>query len=67
VPNGRNVLRLPDVVKKTGRSSRSIYLAIARGEFPRQVSLGARSVGWLESEVDKWILEQARKREGAAA
>jgi prophage regulatory protein len=61
------ILRLPDVVKKTGRSARAIYLAMARSEFPRQVPLGARSVGWLESEVDRWILEQARKREGVAA
>lgn len=61
------ILRLPDVVKKTGRRRTQIYAAIARGEFPRQVRLGPNSVGWLESEVDRWILEQARKREGAAA
>jgi prophage regulatory protein len=28
--------------------------------FPRPISLGGRRVGWLESEIIKWINEQPR-------
>jgi prophage regulatory protein len=32
------------------------------GRFPKQVSLGAKSVAWLESEVDDWIMERIGER-----
>jgi len=25
------------------------------GEFPKSIELGARAVGWLESEIDLWV------------
>jgi prophage regulatory protein len=56
------ILRLPEVVLRTGRKRTQIYAAIARAEFPKQVPIGPNAVGWLESEIDEWILEQARKR-----
>lgn len=58
------ILRLPAVKARTGLSRSSIYLWIANGKFPAPVSLGARAVGWLESEVDEWLahrIAQSRK------
>lgn len=49
------ILRLPDVQKRVGLSRSSIYTAINRGQFPRSISLGTRSVGWLESDIAGWI------------
>ena len=49
------VLRLPEVVRRTGLSRSTLYNRIAAGAFPRPLRLGDRSVGWLESEVDDWI------------
>ena len=49
------ILRLPDVKARTGLSRASIYAFIKNGHFPSSISLGARSVGWLESEIDLWI------------
>jgi prophage regulatory protein len=49
------ILRLKAVLELTGLSRSSIYLQIARGTFPRQVSLGARAVGWLESDISAWL------------
>lgn len=46
------ILRLPAVKTRTGLSRSTIYLRVSGGSFPRPVSLGARAVGWLESEVD---------------
>jgi len=49
------ILRLPAVRLRTGLSRSTIYLRIAQGTFPAPVSLGARAVGWVESEIDAWI------------
>lgn len=49
------ILRLPAVMARTGLSRSSIYRRIAAGEFPQAYSLGARAVGWLESEISAWI------------
>lgn len=51
----KTILRLPQVIQKTGRGRASIYADIGKGIFPEPISLGERSVGWLESEVDHWI------------
>jgi prophage regulatory protein len=51
----KNILRLPKVIQKTGKCRASIYADIRKGLFPKPISLGERSVGWLESEVDEWI------------
>lgn len=52
------ILRLPQVKIRVGLSRSSIYLAVSQGKFPRPVSLGARAVGWLESEVDAWLFQR---------
>jgi predicted DNA-binding transcriptional regulator AlpA len=41
---------------------------IAKGLFPApfQIVPGGRAVGWLESDVDQWILEQKRRSEGGS-
>jgi len=49
------ILRLPAVRARTGLSRSTIYLHVADGSFPRPVSLGARAVGWVESEIESWI------------
>lgn len=50
-----SVIRLPAVLARVGISRSSIYAAIARNAFPAPISLGPRSVGWLESDVDEWL------------
>jgi prophage regulatory protein len=60
------ILRLPDVKSKTGLSRSFIYLRMAQGEFPMPVRLGARAVGWIESEIDDWIARRiAQTRQSA--
>ena len=62
----RKILRLPDVKARTGLSRSTIYLRLAAGQFPRPVSLGARSIGFVEAEIDEWIAERIRlSRENA--
>jgi prophage regulatory protein len=55
------ILRLPAVIQLTGLSRSSIYLRIAEGSFPKQVSLGPRAVGWREIDIENWIQHLQRK------
>ena len=49
------ILRLENVKTRTGLSRSSIYALIKEKRFPGNISLGARSVGWVESEIESWI------------
>ena len=56
------ILRLPEVVKRTGLPRASIYQQMAMGSFPKPIALSLRSRGWIESEVKDWIDERIRAR-----
>ena len=58
------ILRLPEVQRRTGLSRSTIYVRLDQGRFPKPVSLGARAVGWIESEVDEWIRERIAESRG---
>lgn len=47
-------LRLPMVKHRTGLGRSTIYRLIAQKEFPQQVRLAGRAVGWRERDVDRW-------------
>lgn len=55
------ILRLPQVMLRTGFSKSSIYSKAARGEFPRPVKIGEAASGWIESEIERFL--RARVRE----
>jgi prophage regulatory protein len=54
-PNPRTILRIEVVLHRTGLKRTMLYDLIAKEQFPKQVSLGARAVGWYENEVDEWV------------
>ena len=56
------LMRLPEVVQMTGVSRSTIYRWMENGEFPRQISLGANTVAWLESDVEDWIQRRIGNR-----
>lgn len=43
------------VMQQTGLSRSTIYLYISQGYFPKPISLGARAVGWISSEIEQWV------------
>lgn len=53
-----NILKLPAVKVRTGLPRSTIYARMHEGTFPRSVSLGARSVGWLDLEINDWLSNQ---------
>lgn len=48
-------IKLPIVRERTSLSTSEIYRRIEVGTFPSQIKLGAKSVAWLEHEIDAWI------------
>lgn len=65
----RRVLRLPEVIQKTGLSRTTLYTMSKAGNFPESISLGGKAMGWIEAEIDHWIEElmAARQRTPVAA
>lgn len=53
------ILRLPQVIERVGLKKTAIYKMIATDDFPKQVKLGAHASGWLESDIQRWILKKA--------
>lgn len=60
------ILRLPAVKARTGLAPSTIYLRISEGSFPKPIRLGARAVGWLESEIEAWLSERIKASRRAA-
>lgn len=56
------VIRLPKVIEKTGMRRSSIYASMKNGRFPASFNLGPRCVGWLEGEIDQWIVDRMEAR-----
>lgn len=59
-PTPPMLLRLADVLARSGYSESGLYEAMARGEFPRPRKRGATAV-WVESEVSEAIARQIRE------
>ena len=52
------ILRRKQVEARTGLSRSTIYARIQSGTFPAPVSLGPRAVGWIESDVQRWLSDR---------
>ena len=68
-PESVQVIRHAQVCIKLQISSAKLFDLIAKGVFPRPFTLvpGGRAVGFLESDVDQWILERKAASEQEAA
>ncbi|MBD8127128.1 MULTISPECIES: helix-turn-helix transcriptional regulator [Erwiniaceae] len=62
-----NILRVPALVKKLGIGRSTVYDWLDPDSdrfdptFPQRVKLGAKAVGWLESEIDAWVLSKTKQ------
>jgi prophage regulatory protein len=58
------VEKITEVIKRVGIKRSSLYALINEGKFPAPIKLGARSSGWISSEVDEFIESRIAARGG---
>ena len=58
----KRLLRWSELKDRIPISHSRIYVMMKKDTFPRTVSIGPRSVAWLESEIDEWVELQKSKR-----
>jgi prophage regulatory protein len=69
------LIRLPEVLSRTGYGRTSIYRKMEKGEFPKNLKLGApikdptqfdsRAIAWIEEEVDQWVESRIEERDSS--
>ncbi|BBN60637.1 helix-turn-helix transcriptional regulator [Hydrogenovibrio marinus] len=57
------LMKLQKVIECTGLARSTIYKFMDQGKFPKQICLGGRSVAWVESEIEDWIIEKIEQRD----
>ena len=60
------LIRLPEVVERTGLARPTIYRAVAREKFPKPVKFGSAAL-WVSHEVESWIRARMNARVESAA
>jgi prophage regulatory protein len=50
-------VRLPEVRRRTGLSTATIYRKMERGEFPMKRQLSINAVAWYESDLNAWMTD----------
>jgi prophage regulatory protein len=62
----RRVLRLPEVISKTGLCRDTVYrLGRQGGGFPKPIKISERASGWFEDELDAYLERRAAAREAS--
>ncbi|MCG2586116.1 AlpA family transcriptional regulator [Massilia sp. TS11] len=63
LPPSDRLLKLREVMHRCALSRSAIYFKIKNGNFPSQVPISSKSVGWLESEINAWLDERRAERD----
>lgn len=58
---GPRLLRLPDVLLRTGLSRAAVYRMEIAGEFPRAVQISKRAIGWHEADIAAFIASREQR------
>lgn len=61
------ILRMRELTRFIGLSKASIHRMVNAGRFPGSVPLGVAAVGWMRSDVERWIAERVSLRDNACA
>ncbi|CAI2791790.1 Predicted transcriptional regulator [Serratia grimesii] len=63
----KRLIKMPEVMHRTGNGKAWIYKLIAQDRFPRPVKIGSRSIAFIESEIDEWIDQRIAESRGEVA
>ena len=69
------LIRLNEVLSRTGYGRTSIYRKMDEGSFPKSLKLGSpikdptqfdcRAIAWIEDEVDQWVESIIEERDSS--
>ena len=69
------LIRLNEVLSRTGYGRTSIYRKMDDGTFPKCLKLGSpikdhtqfdcRAIAWIEDEIDQWVESRIKERDSA--
>jgi prophage regulatory protein len=59
----RRLIRVRQVLEKTGDSKSNWYLAVKEGRAPKPVKIGIRCVAWVEDEIDDLVEQRIAARD----
>ncbi|HDG1711061.1 TPA: AlpA family transcriptional regulator [Kluyvera ascorbata] len=62
-----NLIRLPEVQRRTGYSKAWIYKLLKEKRFPAAVKIGSRAIAFVESEVNDWVNQRIAESRGEVA
>lgn len=54
------ILRKPEVIARTGLSKSTIYALVRDKKLKAPIQLGARAVGWLESDIEEFLASRVK-------
>lgn len=55
------ILNVKQVSEITGLSKETIWRYRKLGQFPSSMKIGIRGIGWLQSDIETWILGKKEK------
>ena len=56
------ILKFKDVHARVGKSRATLWRWEKHNAFPRRLRTGRNSIGWLEGEIDAWVLGKINDR-----
>ena len=59
-----NLIRLPEVQRRTGYSKAWIYKLLKEKRFPAAVKICSRAIAFVESEIDDWVNQRIAESRG---
>jgi prophage regulatory protein len=57
--NRPDLMRIDEVLERTGKRRSTIYRDVRAGRFPPPVKTGLRSIAWRTADITEWILSLA--------
>lgn len=63
----QTLIKLPEVMRRTGCGKAWIYRLIQQKRFPASVKIGTRAIAFVESEIDEWINQRIAESRGKVA
>lgn len=53
------IIRPKKLFEKIGLSRSTVWRLEKEGKFPKHIKLSSQAIGWVEAEIDAWLLNRS--------